>query len=251
MGGFGWDVFAVGIFAAVFAGVSKGGFGSGAAFAGTSILALFVDPGVALGIMLPLLMVIDATSVRAYWGRWSWPDGRMMLMGALPGVALGAGLYSLADDDVIRLLIGAICLIFVGWQMALRSGLVTPGRAGLPGWAGLPAGVVTGFTSFVSHAGGPPAAIYLLSRGLDKTTYQSTTVLIFWVMNIVKFVPYAFLGIFTLQTLMLDLLLAPFAVLGALLGVRAHRIVSERLFFGLTYVLLVVTGSKLIWDALA
>lgn len=251
MVGFGWDVFAVGIFAAVFAGISKGGFGSGAAFAGTSILALFVDPGVALGIMLPLLMVIDATSVRAYWRRWSWPDGRMMLLGALPGVAIGAGLYSVADDDVIRLLIGAICLIFVGWQVAVRSGLVTPGRAVLPSWAGLLAGAVTGFTSFVSHAGGPPAAIYLLSRGLDKTTYQSTTVLIFWVMNIVKFVPYAFLGIFTLQTLTLDLLLAPFAVLGALLGVKAHRIVSERLFFGLTYVLLVVTGTKLIWDALA
>lgn len=250
MAGFEWDVFAVGVFAAVFAGISKGGFGSGAAFAGTSILAVFVDPGVALGIMLPLLMVIDATSLRAYWRRWSWPDGRMMLLGAMPGVALGAALYSVADDDLIRLLIGAICLVFIGWQAALRSGRLALGRVTFPGWAGVPAGIVTGFTSFVSHAGGPPAAIYLLSRGLDKTTYQSTTVLIFWAMNIVKFVPYAFFGIFTLETLALDLALAPFAVLGAWLGVKAHRRVPEALFFGLTYVLLAITGTKLIWDAL-
>lgn len=251
MAGFGLDVFAVGVFAALFAGISKGGFGSGAAFAGSSILALFVDPGVALGIMLPLLMVIDATSVQAYWRKWSWPDARLMLIGALPGVALGAGLYSIADADVIRFLIGAICLMFVGWRVATRSGFLSPGNLALSSSVGIGAGVVTGFTSFVSHAGGPPAAVYLLSRGLDKMTYQSTTVFIFWVMNIVKFVPYAFLGIFTLETLTLDLVLAPFAVLGAWLGVKAHRIVSERLFFGITYVLLLVTGTKLIWDALA
>lgn len=134
--------------------------------------------------------------------------------------------------------------------MARKSGLIRPPAQGLPLWAGALAGAVTGFTSFVSHAGGPPAAVWLLSRRLDKTTYQATTVILFWIINIVKFVPYAFLGIFTAQTLLADLILAPFAVLGAWLGVRAHRIVPERAFFALTYVLLLVTGTKLIWDGL-
>lgn len=251
MAGFGWDVYAIGIFAALFAGVSKGGFGSGAAFAGSSILALFVPPGMALGIMLPLLMLIDVTSLRPYWKRWNWVEARRLILGAVPGVALGAALYSVADADVIRLLIGTICLLFVAWQITLRAGLVRPSERALPGWAGNAAGVVVGFTSFVSHAGGPPVAIYLLSRRIDKTQYQATTVIVFWMLNIVKFVPYAFLGIFTLETLKIDLVLAPFAVLGALIGVKAHRIVPERLFFGITYVLLSVTGVKLVWDALA
>jgi uncharacterized membrane protein YfcA len=66
--------------------------------------------------------------------------------------------------------------------------------------------------------------------------------------NVVKFIPYAFLGIFTVQTVVMDLLLAPFAILGAWLGVKAHRVVPEALFFAITYVLLTVTGLKLIWD---
>ena len=99
-------------------------------------------------------------------------------------------------------------------------------------------------------AGGPPAAVYLLSRKLDKTSYQGTTVLVFWVINIVKFVPYAFLGLFTAETALANLALAPVAIAGALIGIKAHQIVSERLFFGLTYVLLVVTGAKLIWEGL-
>ena len=44
MGALDWTVFAFGIPAVVFAGVSKGGFGSGAAFASASILALVFEP---------------------------------------------------------------------------------------------------------------------------------------------------------------------------------------------------------------
>jgi len=36
---------------------------------------------------------------------------------------------------------------------------------------------------------------------------------------------------------------------GAWLGVKAHHLVPERAFFAITYVALVLTGCKLIWDA--
>ncbi|MGH1356604.1 MAG: sulfite exporter TauE/SafE family protein [Thalassovita sp.] len=245
-----WELFFIAAMAVTFAGISKGGFGSGAAFASSSILALVLEPAHALGIMLPLLMLIDVTTLRPYWKKWSWPDARLLILGGLPGVALGAWLYQIADADVFRLLIGGISLAFVAWQMALKLGLIRHMSHELPAWGGLLAGVMTGFTSFVSHAGGPPAAVYLLSRGMGKTTYQASTVLTFWAINVAKFVPYGFLGIFTAQTLWADLILAPFAILGAWLGVKAHHLVPERLFFGLTYLLLTLTGLKLIWDAL-
>ena len=242
--------FAVAVPAVVFAGVSKGGFGSGAAFASATILALILEPGQALGVMLPLLMLIDLASLKPYWRRWHWPDARLLILGGVPGVLLGVALYRVADADVMRLLIGGISVLFVAWQIGRRGGWIRPARDRLPGWAGVLAGVVTGFTSFVSHAGGPSAAIYLLSQRLDKTRYQASTVLIFWVLNIVKFVPYAFLGMFTWQTAAANLALAPFALMGTWIGVRAHDLVPERLFFGLTYVLLLVTGGKLIRDGL-
>jgi hypothetical protein len=113
------------------------------------------------------------------------------------------------------------------------------------------AGLVGGFTSFVSHAGGPPTAIFLLSQGLSKTAFQATTVVSFWAINWMKVVPYAYLGIFSLETLKASVVLAPFALIGAWIGVRAHRLVPERAFFALTYSLLVATGLRLIWVALA
>lgn len=242
--------FAVAAPAVVFAGVSKGGFGSGAAFASAAILALIVAPETALGIMLPLLMLIDLATLRPYWKRWSWPDARLLILGGVPGVAAGVVFFRIADADLLRLLIGAISVGFVFWHLARRAGAVRPASRRLPGWVGALAGAVAGFTSFVSHAGGPPAAVYLLSRRLDMLQFQATTVLIFWAINIAKFIPYAALGMFTAQTALANLVLAPFALFEAWLGVRAHRMLPEGMFFALTYGLLGVTGGKLIWDGL-
>ncbi|WP_210880204.1 sulfite exporter TauE/SafE family protein [Roseovarius autotrophicus] len=245
-----WEFFAAGAFAALFAGVSKGGFGSGAAFAGAAILAIVAPPGVALGIMLPLLMVIDVATLRPYWRQWGNEETWVLVLGGLPGVALGVLFYRIADADLMRVLIGAIAVGFVVWQLAVRAGLVRGASKPLPVGAGLMAGVVAGFTSFVSHAGGPPAAVYLLSRGLSKTGFQATTVSVFFAINISKAVPYGFLGLFTRETLTIALMLAPFALIGAWIGVCTHRIVPERVFFAITYVLLTVTGLKLIADGL-
>ncbi len=245
-----WMFFLLAGPAVVFAGVSKAGFGSGAAFAAATLLALVVEPGLALGVMLPLLMLIDVGSLKPYWRKWSAPDAKLLILGGLPGVALGAALYQVASADVLRVLIGGVAVGFVLWQMTLKSGLINLANREMPAWFGAFMGVVVGFTTFVSHAGGPPAAVWLLGRKLNKTQYQATTVLVFWVLNIAKFFPYAALGMFTTQTLLANLVLAPFALLGTWLGVRAHHLVPERVFFGLTYVLLMVTGSKLIWDGL-
>lgn len=236
--------------AVIFAGISKGGFGSGAAFASASILALVVEPGLALAVMLPLLMLIDVASLRPYWGKWNARASLLLILGGLPGVALGALLYARSNPDVFRVLIGAISIGFVIWQLGRTRGVIRVAEHALPGWAGALTGLAAGFTSFVSHAGGPPAAVYLLSLKLSKTEFQACTVLIFWVINITKFVPYAFLGMFTLETGIANLVLAPCALLGTWLGVKAHHLVPERAFFALTYALLVVTGTKLIWDGL-
>ena len=174
------DFFSIAALAVVFAGISKGGFGSGAAFAAAAILATIIEPGQAIGIMLPLLMLMDVTSLKPYWKKWLNRESVILILGSLPGVALGAWLYSRTNADVFRILIGVIALGFVLWQLGQRAGVLKQAKQHMPDWAGLIAGALAGFTSFVSHAGGPPAAVYLLSKRPGKTEFQATTVIIFW-----------------------------------------------------------------------
>ncbi|PTQ70720.1 sulfite exporter TauE/SafE family protein [Celeribacter persicus] len=236
--------------AVLFAGMSKGGFGSAAAFAATPFLALILSPGQAVGLMLPLLMVMDVTAVKMFWRKWDLRVAGVLILGAVPGILIGTLVYGVADPKVFKFLIGVVALGFVAWQLAKSARLIHPPKRELGTGAGLFWGAVTGLTSFISHAGGPPAAVYMLSKRMDKTTYQATSVLVFWAVNLMKVIPYAFVGIFTHESLVADLTLIPVAVIGVLVGVWMHHKVPEKLFFGMAYVFLVITGGKLIWEAL-
>lgn len=242
--------FAIAALAVVFAGVSKAGFGSGAAFASASILALIVEPSTALAFMLPLLMLIDAASLRPYWGRWNLRASLLLLAGALPGVLLGVLYFRAVDANGMRLMIGGVALGFVAWQLCVPR-LLRRGPGAMPRCAGVLAGAAAGFASFVSHAGGPAAAVYLLGRGMGKTEFQATTVLVFGAVNTVKAVCYAMLGMLDGATVAAALVFVPFALAGTWAGVRLHYLVPASLFFALTYILLTVTGVKLVWDGLS
>lgn len=242
--------FALAVPAVVFAGVSKGGFGSGAAFAATPILALVVEPAVALALMLPLLMLMDVAALRAYWRGWHGPSARVLILGAIPGIVLAGLLYDSAPPDLFRFLIGALALGFVAFQLAQKAGWLAFGPGAFSARKGYLAGVAAGFTSFISHAGGPPVAVFLLSQPIRKTVYQATTVIVFWAINLLKLLPFLWLGFFTAETATASLVLAPLAFLGVWIGVRLHHRMPETYFFALTYVLLSVTGARLIWVSL-
>lgn len=240
--------FAIAVPAVLFAAVSKGGFGSGASFVAAPLLALILDPATAVALLLPLLMLMDVAGLRPYWRRWSPVHARALMLGSVPGIVAGSVFFQAVSADALRLMLGALAIGFVLFQAARQQGLVAPPE--MRPRAGLAWGALSGFTSFVSHAGGPPAAIYLLGSRLDKTAFQATTVLVFWWVNLIKFPAYLGLGLFSTETLVANLLLAPFAVAGVFLGVWAHRRVPERAFFAATYILLVLAGLKLIWDGL-
>ena len=235
--------------AVLLAGVSKGGFETAGAIAAAPLLALVIDPRLAVGLMLPLLMLMDLASLRAYWRRWRWIEARALMLGAIPGVALGWLVFGAVSADGMRLMIGALALGFVAWSLAGRFGLLRVERV-QPAEAGLFWGALAGFTSFVGHAGGPPAAVYLLARRLAKTPFQATSVLTFWWVNLIKFPPYVALGMVTAETARAVAILAPVGIAGVLIGAWAHRRIGETAFFAIAYTLLGATGLKLIVDAL-
>ena len=245
-------MFGLAALGAMLAGISKGGFGGSLGFAGSAILAVVVEPGVALALMLPVLMAIDMAAVRAYWGRWDKPSAGAILTGAVPGLLLGAVLFSVISSDSIRVLIGLVAVGFPLFRIALARGWIAPQPTGFDRRKGWVAGAGVGFTSFVAHAGGPPFAVFMLGQGgIDKTRYHATSVIVFWVVNAMKAALYTMLGLFSWQLLGWSAALIPFAMIGTLIGVKAHKLIPERLFFMVAYTALMLTGLKLLWDGLS
>ncbi len=246
----GWLPLAVGALAALVAGVSKAGFGSGVVAVATPMFALVVEPALAVGVMLPVLMAIDLAAVRAYWGKWAWPEAWRIIAAAALGIAAGTALHAATDPDVFRVLLGVLSVTFALYRIASDQGLLRLPERATPRILALPWGALAGFTSFISHSGGPPVMVYLLGRGLAKTQFTATLVLVFWAINLLKLPPYIALGFYAGGGAALILWLLPFALVGVRLGLWANRRVSDRVFFAVSYVFLLLAGAKLIYDGL-
>ncbi|MEP7183888.1 MAG: sulfite exporter TauE/SafE family protein [Betaproteobacteria bacterium] len=239
----------VAVFAILLTGIAKGGFGSGSGGIAVPLMSIFIAPPEAAGIMLPILCAMDLFGVHAYRGRWSATHLKIMLPGALVGIGIGALAFGALPVNGIRLLLGLIAVTFAFNQWfriteRLVAHMAKPGPAAGAFW-----GAASGFTSTLAHAGGPPFAVYMLPQKLDKTLFVGTSVVFFLFVNYAKLVPYYFLGQLNVGNLGAALLFAPLAPLGIRVGVWMHRVVSERVFYQLSYGLLFATGAKLIWDA--
>ena len=102
----------------------------------------------------------------------------------------------------------------------------------------------------LSHAGGQPISFYLLPLKLDKTIYVGTVTLVFLYINIFKLIPYYFLDLLVLSNLKISLLLSPLAPISIYFGYYLHKKFNEEIFYLLIYILLGVSGVKLIYDGL-
>ena len=245
--------YAVAVVAILITGIAKGGFGQGSGGIAVPLMAIFIAPPEAAGIMLPILCAMDIFGVHAYRHSWSRVHVMIMLPGALVGIALGAFAFGSLPVNVIRALLGVISVTFAlnQWlRLTERIARHLAGPRDAPGRvAGTFWGAVSGFTSTLAHAGGPPYAIYMLAQKVDKTLFVGTSAVFFLIVNYVKLVPYYFLGQLNFGNLATALLFAPLAPLGVWIGVRLHHRMSQRVFFNLSYSLLLVTGLKLLYDA--
>jgi uncharacterized membrane protein YfcA len=230
-------------------GISKGGFAGGFGIVTVPLMALAVPPQQAAAIVLPILLAMDVGAVWAYRRTWDRELMKVLLPAGLLGTVIGTFSFRLLSAGAIKWILG---LIAVGFVLHRVAGSSRPREKTLPSktrgffWATL-----SGFTSFLAHAGGPPLSVYLLPLRLPPTIYVGTFAVMFAVVNWSKVVPYWWLGLFSAQNLAASAVLTPVGLAGIALGVWLHRRVNERLFYRLVYAFLLLTGAKLLWDGFA
>lgn len=237
---------ALAIPAVALTGISKGGLGGGAAVA-TPLMALTIPPAQAAAIMLPVLCLMDIAGVRAYLGRWDRRILRIIVPAGVLGSLIGALTVRVMSDDWIRILLGSVALGFLAWTLYPKRGFSSrPGD--LAGWFWA---TLSGFTSFITHAGSPPVMVYLLPQRLDKQTFVATSLVFFFALNYAKIVPYLWLGLFDARVLATAALLVPAGIAGIYAGLWMQRRIDARWFYRLIYALLFATGTKLLYDGIA
>lgn len=229
-------------------GLAKGGF-AGLGVLGVPIMALGMSPVTAAAILLPILLVQDVFSVKAFGGH---RDDRVLLLmvpGSLIGITAGWALARFVPVSAVETAVGLIALGF-GIQRIRAEHRGVPARVG-PAWQGVAMGAAAGFTSQLAHAGGPPFQMHVLPMKLPRDRFIGTSSVFFAIINWLKVPAYWALGTFTATNLWLAAALLPAALLSTWAGTVLVRRVDGPRFYAIMHVLMVLVGAKLAFDGLS
>lgn len=229
-------------------GLAKGGF-AGLGVLGVPIMALGMSPVVAAAILLPILLVQDVFSVKAFGAHRDDGILKRMIPGACIGIVAGWALARFVPVPAVETAVGMIAIGF-GIQRIRAEHRGQPGRPGGT-VAGIAMGAAAGFTSQIAHAGGPPFQMHVLPRKLPRDVFIGTSSVFFAAINWLKVPAYWALGAFTSANLWLAAALMPAALASTWAGTVLVRRVDGPRFYAIMHVLMILVGGKLSWDGLS
>lgn len=235
--------------AAVFVGLSKGGVPV-IALLSVPVLSLVVNPLTAVGLMLPVYIVSDVFALLAYRRDYHPAVLKIGIVGMTIGIGIGWATAHVLIEWVITFLMGVIGGSFAVRLMAQNA--KAPAKAKpveVP--KGLFWSTIAGFTSFISHNGGPPWQIFTLPLKMPKVQFIGTSVIAFSYCNAAKLVPYVALGTLNVHSFKTSLFLMIPASLAVFIGVRIIKIIPEELFSKILTWALLLISLRLIWDGIA
>ena len=238
--------YAVTIPAVLLLGVSKSGFGAGFGSLAVPMMALAVTVPQAAAILMPVLLVMDVLGMAAFRKDFDLKLLRFLIPCGLTGIVIGALLFKVLDSHVVAGIVGGFTLLFLAQRLLFPP---RPDSPPPPRWLGALLTATSGFTSFIAHAGGPPINAYVIPLRLSPVKFTATMAFFFFVINLSKWIPYAWLGLLDTRNMATSVVLLPFAPIGVWVGVKLARRIDPVLFYRLVYSGMLLTGVKLVWDA--
>ena len=226
-------------------GISKSGFGAGFGSLAVPLMALAVPVPDAAAILMPLLFVMDVLGLAAFRRDVDYRLLKFLVPFGLVGIVAGTLLFRLLSPATVAGIVGVFTLLFLAQRLMFppKPNDPLPRRE-----VGAVLTVASGFTSFISHAGGPPLNAYLIPLRLSPIAFTATVAYFFFVVNLSKWIPYAWLGLLDLRNMATSLMLMPLAPIGVWVGVRIARRIDARTFYLFIYVGMLLAGLKLVWD---
>lgn len=238
---------------ALIIGISKAGFGGGIGILAVPLTAMIMPSTQhMLGVLLPVLIVADILSNLHHLRSYEWRYLRLLIPGAMAGIIVGTFAFWLLRSagearfqQWLTLLVGSICLLFVGLQVYGLTGRRVPTLPPHPA-SSVGVGTLAGFVSTLTHSAGPIATLYLLQEKLEKRFLVGTLLLFFLIVNVSKVPSYVYFGIITTATLRDTLWFLPLIPVGTVSGAWMHKRVPEKLFAAILYAAAAIAAAYMI-----
>lgn len=214
--------------AAFILGISKAGL-KGFGFVIVSLMAFAYGSKPSTGILLPLLILADVFAVVAYRKDVDWKTLWKLMPPMVVGVVIGSIIGDRISVEQFRYVL-ALIIIIGGLMMILVLRLPKeriPNNQVFATIMGLGAGI----TTMIGNLAGAFANLYFLALRFPKEAFIGTAAYMFFFINIFKLPFHIFSWkTITLDSLLVDLSLSPFVIVGFFVGFRLVKYISNQFF---------------------
>src|SRR5215212_5344238 len=227
-------------------GIAKGGFGGLGALL-TPILALILPVALAVGVLLPMLMVGDAFALYMYWKEWDVELVKRMLPAGIVGALAGTALLSWLSPDGLRIVLGVFVLVLVAYKFV--SDRIQAMRYEPKTWHAPAASLLAGVASGMFNYGGPAFSSYLLLQKLKARPFIATSAIYFAILNLIKVPGFLYTGVLNLPLLFSLWWVFPFIPVGIWVARVTLTRISPATFEWIIIVLLIFSSLWLFWQS--
>ena len=229
-------------------GIAKSGLGGSISLISVPLMTLVMPLSQALAIILPILIFSDLIAVYRFRKEFDLSTLKLIVPFAGAGIFIGSLTFSYFSEDFLKIIVGIMGFLFAGHYFLFKKDKdIKAKKNSIKGGI---CSTIAGFTSFCVHAGGTPTSIYLLPLRMKKEVYVGTRVIFFTFVNLIKLPFYIKLSMVNLETFKQSVMLFPLAFIGIYIGYRILKIIDEKLFYNIIYILILISSTKLIYDFL-
>jgi hypothetical protein len=231
----------------VMIGMAKGGFNALGALL-TPLLSLVLPVSLAVGVLLPMLIVGDAFAIYSYWNEWDARLVRRMLPSGAIGALAGTYLLSTLSPNALRAALALFVLLLVVYKFV--SDRIQSLRYQPQAWHAPAAGALAGLASGMFNNGGPPFNSYLLLQKYPPRPFIATTALFFALLNLIKVPGFLYTGVLDAPLLLSLWWVFFFIPAGIWAARRIITRVNQDHFERVIITLLIFSSAWLLWQSL-
>lgn len=214
---------------AMLVGMSKVGV-PGVSMLVVPTLAIIFGGKASTGILLPMLMMADIFGVSYYHRHAEWKYLWKLLPWAFIGIGIALWVGEVVDDNWFKNIMAILvffCIALLLWKDRQKGTQLFPDSW----WFAAVMGILGGFATMIGNVAGPIFAIYLLAMHLPKNSFIGTGAWFFLIINFSKFPLHILVWkTINIDTLSLNLTMLPAIALGAFIGVKLVKQISDKLY---------------------
>ena len=214
---------------AILVGMSKTGI-PGVSMIVVPSMAMIFGGKASTGVLLPILITADIFAVFYYHRHAEWKPLLRALPWALLGLILALWIGAGVNDQQFKHLIAISVILSLGlmiWNDRKNKKNELPDYP----WFAALFGILGGFATMIGNVAGPVFAIYLLALHLPKKNYIGTTAWFFAIINLSKLpLQYFVWDNIHKETVIIDLLVIPFVMIGAYIGIKLVHAIKDQAY---------------------